>query len=229
MQRFLAILLACALTAACTTTSAKLAFETSTKPAPGARVLLLQPEVSLAVLTAAGVQEPRADWSMAARDNLSREIEAQLKARSHNYKMLDPNDAMAGRSGQLLRLNSAVGQSILAFSYGAYPLPTKKDGFDWTLGEGVSALAESQGADYALFVNSQGTYASGGRVATMIGLAMLGVSVPLGQQQVFASLVELKTGRVVWFNVAVAGPNADMRETEGCASLVKSLLKTLPL
>jgi hypothetical protein len=63
----------------------------------------------------------------------------------------------------------------------------------------------------------------------MVGAALLGVSVPLGQQQVFASLVDLRTGRVVWFNVAVAGPQADMRSQEGAQSLCRSLLKGVPL
>jgi len=51
----------------------------------------------------------------------------------------------------------------------------------------------------------------------------------LGHQQVLASLVDLKTGRVVWFNVATTGQNADMREPAGTASLVTSLLKSIPL
>lgn len=199
------------------------------KPASGAQVLLLKPEVQLALLTAGGVQEPRADWSKEAQANLADEIQTQLKARQHQFKMLDADDAMDGRTGQLLRLNEAVGRSIATFSYGGQKLPTKGKKFEWTLGEGARSLAIQQGADYALFVNARGSYASGGRVATAIGLAMLGVSVPLGEQQVLASLVELKSGRIVWFNVATAGPNADMRKQAGAASLATALLKDVPL
>jgi len=190
--------------------------------------MALQPEVQLSLLTAGGVQEPRADWSKTAQANLASEIESQLKQRSHGLKMLEADSVMEGRTGQLLRLNEAVGQSILLFGY-AIKLPSKGKEFDWTLGEGAKALGEVQGADFALFINARGTYASGGRIATAIGLSMLGVSVPLGQQVVLASLVDLKTGRVVWFNVAVAGPNADMRKPEGAAELTTSLLKNIPL
>jgi uncharacterized 2Fe-2S/4Fe-4S cluster protein (DUF4445 family) len=63
----------------------------------------------------------------------------------------------------------------------------------------------------------------------MIGMAMLGVSIPLGSQQIFASLVDLRTGQVVWFNVATAGPQADIRTPEGANLLVKDLLKGVPL
>ena len=63
----------------------------------------------------------------------------------------------------------------------------------------------------------------------VIGAAALGVSLPMGGQEAYASLVELKTGKVVWFNQAVAGPTADMRSPEGAKLLTEALLKDLPL
>ena len=78
-------------------------------------------------------------------------------------------------------------------------------------------------------MTARGTYASGGRVAAMIGFAALGVSVPLGNQYAMASLVDLKTGRIVWYNTALAGPNADMRQPEGAKILVTAMLKDAPL
>ena len=94
---------------------------------------------------------------------------------------------------------------------------------------GAKSLADTYHADYALFSRAAGNYASGGRVAMMIGMAALGVSVPLGGQQMYVSLVDLHTGRVVWFNYAMAGPNADMRTPAGAASLVTDVMKTAPL
>lgn len=229
MKKWMALAAMCVSLAACTTTATKVAFKDGPRPTAGSQVMALQPDVQLALLTASGMQEPRADWSQQAKANLTRELENQLKAKAHGFKIVDPESVMGGRTGQLLRLNEAVGQSIIVFSYSGLKLPTKGKDFDWTLGEGVKALASDQGADYALFVNARGTYASGGRYATAIGMAMLGVSVPLGQQQVLASLVDLKTGRVVWFNVVTAGPSADMREAEGASSLCASLLKNIPL
>lgn len=229
MQRFFSAVVMCVCLAACTTTNIKVAVKDGPKPSASTQILVLQPEVQLAVLTAGGVQEPRADWSKTAQANLSREIEAQLKTRTHGFKMVDADSAMDGRTGQMLRLNEAVGQSIIRFSYGPEKLPTKGKDFNWTLGEGARSLAQQQGAQFALFINARGTYASGGRVATAIGLSLLGVAIPLGQQQVMASLVDLQTGQVVWFNVATAGPNADMREAPGAASLTTSLLKDIPL
>lgn len=224
MKLVLAAVAACLALAGCTTTSTQLAFKDAPKPPAGARIILLQPDVHLALLTASGLQDPRADWSQQGEDNLAAEMSASLMARAHQFRTVDPETAMEGRTGQLLRLNEAVTQSI---PYGF--LPTKKGSFDWTLGEGAQALGAAYQADYALFVTARGTYASGGRVVAMIGLAALGVSVPLGNQYAMASLVDLKTGRIVWYNTALAGPNADMRQPAGAKILVTAMLKDAPL
>ena len=95
--------------------------------------------------------------------------------------------------------------------------------------EGAEVLATQYDADYALFTFARGNYASSGRVATMVVMAAFGVSVPLGNQQIFTSLVELKTGRIIWFNVGLAGPHADMRTPEGATILVNEMMKGAPL
>jgi hypothetical protein len=231
-MRLLLAIVACALLAACgTTTDTRLAAPTAiSKPAANSKVLVVQPDVQLSLLTTVGLQEPRADWSQDARRNLEQALQSELRAKAHPSDVLDPGQAMGGREGQLIRLHDAVGQSILAFNYGVINLPTKKKGsFDWTLGEGATELRESRGADYALFVTARGSYSSGGRKALMVGAALLGVGVPLGGQQAFASLVDLKTGRIVWFNVARAGAQDDMRTPEGARALVGQLLTGAPL
>lgn len=230
MKRILTLAAACLLLAACTTTNVKsVANASANRPGAGARILLIQPDIELSVLTASGLQEPRADWTASGRQNLQSAVETALKGKSHTFTGLDPSQAMAGRGGQLLRLNGEVGKSILLFNYGYVSLPTKSGSFDWTLGEGARTLGETYNADYALFIYGRGSYSSGARVAVVIGMAALGVGLPTGGQNVFASLVDLKTGQVVWFNLAAAGPNADMRTPEGAALLTASLLKDVPL
>jgi hypothetical protein len=50
--------------------------------------------------------------------------------------------------------------------------------------------------------------------------------VPGGQQVAFASLVDLKTGSVVWFNVLTSGVG-DIRTPEGANQMVGKLLEKL--
>ncbi|MBO9708343.1 MAG: hypothetical protein J7521_09035 [Caulobacter sp.] len=221
---------ACLFLAACTTTNTRLAdsAKSAGKPPAGAKVLIVQPDIELSLLTVSGVPEARADWSKSARDNVRAELKAAANAKSLSLRELDPSAVEEPKVAQLLRLNEAVGGSIQGFDYGLYKLPTKK-GFDWTLGEGARALGQTYDADYALFTFSRGAFSSGGRKAAMVGMALLGVSLPAAQQTAFVSLVDLKTGRVVWYNFAVAGSDCDMRTPEGAKTFAAALLKDAPL
>jgi hypothetical protein len=87
-----------------------------------------------------------------------------------------------------------------------------------------------------LFLHAEDEVASGGRVALgLLGLAgcFIGFCAPNvgGQQQLdYASLVDLKTGEVVWFNVVSAGSElpgikfGDLRTPQGAAQMVDRLL-----
>lgn len=227
MKRIL-IVVACLLAAACTTTQTKTAMAVKT-PEPGATVLLVKPDVELGVLTAVGLTEPRADWSQQGRDNLQAALQNSVQSSSHTFRAVDPDTAEGGRTGQLMRLHQAVGASILIFEYGFVKLPTKQAGFDWTLGEGAQVLAREYDADYAVFTFARGNYASSGRVAAAVVGAAFGVGIPMGSQQLFTSLVELETGRIIWFNVGLAGPHADMRTPDGAQTLVNEMMKGAPL
>ena len=229
MIRGLFALLALAVMGACGTSQTKVFSGNYDPPPAHSRVLVMTPDTHLSLLTAAGLQEARADWSQAGRDNLAAQLQTHLEARGHVHGALDPDSAMAGRPGQIIRLHDAVGQSILAFNFMPTNLPTKSDSFEWTLGEGVQELGAQYEADYALFVTARGSYASSGRVATMVAMSILGVGIPLGGQQAFASLVDLETGHVIWFNVATAAPDEDMREPEGARQLVQRLMDEAPL
>jgi len=229
MFRKLAIAACMLLVSACASTNVKLADMAGPKPPAGSKILIIQPDVQLSMLTAGGLLEPRADWSQQARDNLAHEISATVDGRSHTITTLDPSTVMEGRAGQLMRLQEAVDVSILTYGMMGVVLPTKKDKFDWTLGDGTKVLADTYGADYALFTYGRGSYSSGGRKAAWLVGAALGVSIPMGAQQTFASLVDLKTGQVVWFNMAVPPAGMDMRTAGGAADLTKALLKDVPL
>ncbi|MFL5294817.1 MAG: hypothetical protein ACJ798_00405 [Phenylobacterium sp.] len=215
---------------ACTTTAVRTAAPSAiAAPVANSKVLVVEPDIQLSLLTAAGLQEARQDWSKQGHDNLSASLKQALQSKTHRFEVLDPETARDGRPGQLLRLHDAVGQSIMAFNYGAFKLPNKRGAFDWTLGDGAQVLGKEHEADYALFVTGRGSYSSAGRKMMFLAVAALGVGIPLGSQTLFASLVDLHTGQVVWFNVALAGPQADMRSPEGAASLTQSLLKGAPL
>ena len=94
--------------------------------------------------------------------------------------------------------------------------------------EDCYALAIRSAADYALFSWVRDSYASSERVATMIVLALFGIGVGGGAQLGYASLVDLNTGQVLWFNRLLRG-RGDLREADKATETLDALLDNFPL
>lgn len=201
------------------------------EPEQSVSVLLMPIDIELSALTAGGVNEVRADWTETAKGLVSDALRRQLA--THNDKLLEyvepKNLEEAQEHTQIIKLHGVVGETIMLYSVlpAAVP-PTKKNGFDWSLGEEVAGIRETSGADYGLFLYLRDSYATAGRKALMVTSALLGVSVTGGTQVGFATLVDLRDGSVVWFNRTVS-QTGDLR-TEGPAySAVQELIEDIPL
>lgn len=207
------------------------------------KLLVMRPDVSVGSVTTGGMVEPRADWTEQSRANLLAALRAQQAGRGGDVLILEKRDGLtamgvdADTVAELERLHYAVGSAIATHRYSGAYLPTKRGrGLDWTLGADAVALGRKTGYDYALFLHAEDSFASTGRVALQVlGAAgcIVGFCAPNiggGGQFAYASLVDLKTGEVVWFNVLQAGTQVaginmgDIRKPEGAAQMVDRLL-----
>ena len=212
-----------------------------TPPAGDYKLLVMRPDVTVGSVTAGGMVERRADWTETARANLLAALKAQQAGRGGNALILEKRDGLPGVDAETIaeleRLHYAVGSSIALHKYSGRYLPTKRGkGLDWTLGQDAVRLGQRTGMDYALFLYAEDSFASTGRVALQVlGVAgcVVGFCAPNiggGGQFAYASLVDLRSGEVVWFNVLqtgtqVAGINiGDIRNPEGAARMVERLL-----
>jgi hypothetical protein len=212
-----------------------------TPPQGDYKLLVMRPDVTVGSVTTGGMVEPRADWTEQARTNLIAALKAQQATRGGNVVIMDRRDSLPGVEpetiAELERLHYAVGQSIALHRYSGRYLPTKRGkGLDWTLGQDAVKLGQRTGMDYALFLYAEDSFASTGRVALQVlGVAgcVVGFCAPNiggGGQFAYASLVDLRSGEVVWFNVLqtgtqIAGINmGDIRKPEGAAQMVDRLL-----
>ncbi|MBX3664347.1 MAG: hypothetical protein KIT13_01880 [Burkholderiales bacterium] len=195
--------------------------------AKNAKVAIMPTDIELFSISAGGVLEPRADWTDAA----SRHFKAALieKKRKLGVGTVDLSDKDADELAEVNTLHAAVARAISAhhFGPGFLNLPTKEGKLDWSLGEAVRGIKEKTGADYALFSWIRDSYTSAERAVAMIALALLGVGVGGGMQVGYASLVDLDTGRVVWFNQMFRG-SGDLRQPEPAAETLESLLARFP-
>lgn len=204
-------------------------------------LLVLRPDVSVGSVTTGGMVEPRADWTETARANIVAAIKAQQAKRGGEVLVADRRTDVPGVDAETVaeieRLNYAVAQSIVLHKYLGMRLPNKRGkALEYTLGQDAVAFGQKSGFDYMLFLHAEDSFASTGRVALQVlGVAgcFIGFCAPNmggGGQLAYASLVDLRTGEVVWFNVLqtgtqIAGINmGDIRKPEGAAQLVERLL-----
>jgi len=215
-----------------------------TVPTGDYKLLVLRPDVSVGALTTGGMVEPRADWTEQARTNIIAALRSQQALRGGQVTIIERRNQLPGVDEQELaemeRLNAAVDQAIVIHKYLGDYLPTKRaKGLDWSLGNVATSLGQKSGHDYALFLHAEDQVASTGRVALgVLGLAgcFVGFCAPNigGATQLnYASLVDLKTGDVVWFNVVLAKSEVpgikfgDLRTPEGATQAVDRLLNRM--
>jgi hypothetical protein len=223
------VLLLLGLLGGCMSTQVRTAQDPAGKPLSiGGSVVLVEPDIELYALGAGGMQEPRKAWTETARRLYPQAARELLQAQGI---VLRPDFALPADAGtdnrlrQLQLLNQAVSISILHYAGPGSALRNKHGKFDWSLGPGVSELRQATGADYALFTYVRDSYTSGGRAAMrVIGFLLLGGDIGGGVQVGLASLVDLRTGQVVWHNLLL-DQTGDLRDPAGARETVGDLLK----
>lgn len=193
----------------------------------GANLVIMPPDVELFSISGGGVPEPRADWTETATSYLRGALDSKAVDLGLKAKELPEQDA--DDMAEINALHAAVARSIAMHHVqgGNFSLPTKNSLLDWSLGDAVAPLRQRTGADYALFTWVRDSYASAERKAAMIAMALLGVGVGGGVQVGYASLVDLRTGQVLWFNRLLRA-SGDLREAEPAKETVKTLLAQFP-
>lgn len=203
-------------------------------------LIVMRPIVQVGIVTTGGLVEPRADWTDQARTNLLQALRQEQAGRGGRTMILESREGVPGipadTVADLERLFVAVGSSIILHRYRGLNLPTKRrQGIDWTLGEDAVAFGRATGMEYALFLHAEDSFASTGRTAIQVlGVAgcFIGFCAPQsgGGQAAYASLVDLRTGEVVWFNLLQTGSQlpgvrfGDIRTPEGAAQMVERLI-----
>jgi hypothetical protein len=194
----------------------------------GTTVVIMPTDIELFSISGGGVLEPKADWTEAA----SKHFKAALIEKEKNLGLItaEMSESDADDVAEVNTLHAAVARSISLHHFGisSLKLPTKEGKLDWSLGESVRAIKEKTGADYALFSWVRDSYASSERVAAMVVLALVGVGVRGGAQMGYASLVDLNTGQVLWFN-RLARNSGDLREPQRAAETLNALLDHFPV
>jgi hypothetical protein len=215
------------LLAACTTTDSVKHGAYQKPIAPGAGVLLMKPDIECSKVTASGMIEPNAAWTAQCQRSVQFALIQFMRDHQAELIVYDPSQLPSDkipRYRELSKLYEAVGGSILMRS----AFPTAKSKTDWTMGKGVQVMREDHDADYVLFIFLRDQYETGGRTAMRLAVAVLGVMTMPATQQGFASLVDLESGDIVWFN-HLFSTVGDLREPESARDAIDALLEGSPV
>jgi hypothetical protein len=196
---------------------------------PAASKLVVVPvDIELFSISGGGVSEPKADWTNTAQLYFNKALLSLPALKTSNVTYLKDSDL--DELAEVNSLHGAVASSIFIHHMlggGVNKLPTKDGKLLWSMGDAVSGLRAKTGADYALFTWVRDTYASAERKAAIVMMAILGVGIAGGTQVGYASLVDLKTGQVMWFNNLLRG-SGDLREEKPATETVQLLLTKFP-
>lgn len=193
-----------------------------------ATVAVFPVDVELFELSAGGTAEPRADWTDSARKHMMTTL-GNLAGRSR-LASSTVTDAVADEFAEQVGLHAAVARAIALHHAGptVWALPSKAGQLNWSFADAMQPVAQRTGARYGLFMWVRDSYASAGRKAMMVGMALLGVGMTGGVQVGYASLVDLQTGQVLWFNQLARG-SGDLRDATSAAETMEALLKGWPV
>lgn len=202
------------------------------------RILVFRPEVRAGSQSAGGATTPNAEWTRNARTNIMTALTAARPGGAAEVAFIpDAEGDAAAVLADYRALFGAVADTVLQHRlFKGDRLPTKKTGFEYSLGPGVAKLAETAGGgDYALFVTTNDQYGSTGRKLLQLAAALattaaggIGPTVTSGQHSGYAGLIDLKTGDLIWMN-ADARMGGDVRDADGAARRVTQLLEDFPV
>lgn len=197
-------------------------------PPPNAAIVVIEPDVKLALLAVNARTIARPGWSATARAYIALHARNTVAGRGRQALALARADA-SPQARQILLLHDALRISMRTAETGDPAPPTMRRDRAWTLGSGARSLATDNAATHALIITCDGDFTSALRAVFVVGAAAAGVLAPTGLTRASASLVDLETGDIVWKNSVVARPDQDVRTSEGAQALVAALLNGAPI
>ncbi|OGX17720.1 MAG: hypothetical protein A2Y00_04560 [Omnitrophica WOR_2 bacterium GWF2_43_52] len=200
-------------------------------------IAMMPPDIKIHRLTAGGVTELVDEWSDAAKKSIISLIQEEVKPfRSlalSPFKTEFLNESEVGFLKEQLGLFNAVSYSIISHTYMPESIFKHKIAhFDYTLGNEIATLGEFSKADAFLFCSGRNYIWTSGRVVLSTFGLLLGAAagvtivVPAGPEWLAVSLVDAKTGDVVWFDfIAMPG---DLRKEEVDRQHIKRIFSSFP-
>jgi hypothetical protein len=200
------------------------------------KMLLLPADIRVHEISAGGVVEKVDDWTISASNHAMKSVREIAGSKN----LFEPKEvpALADSDKQVLDQHLALYELVAAsadFSKSGpfAPWRERAKNFDYTLGPGLTELAERSDLDAAVIVIGSDYISSSGRKATMalgiLAAALTGVAViPVGgTAYVSVGVVDLKSGNLLWFATS-RGQTDDLRQEQQVRAVLEKLFTGYP-
>jgi hypothetical protein len=191
-------------------------------------ILLFRPDIDVKEETIGGMQQPNADWTQKARENLIAALKDTQIQRGNTFEILPELSSDDTAASEYRALFKVVVDAALRHE--VFPgdiLPNKAKRFDWTLGPGIGRFAKAGVSTYGLFILSQDSYPSAARSKSDVLSSIMGESENRNSQKGYAALIDMKTGDLVWLSTDLR-MRGDVRTPSGAAVRTVRLLEGFP-
>lgn len=200
--------------------------------APSGTVIVLPLDIEVKEMSAAGLQEEVPAWSEQAlanfRAQLTRQQDTLLPGLQLRFLDSMPAEEQALLEEYVALNYQVMGNALLYTRQGGEAWQHKAKHFDYGVGPGLQFLAERTGADKALILIGEDLHSSGGRKAAFVIAAAFGAAIPMGHSLAVASLVDLRSGDMLWMHHFVTGGDTDFRDPDDVAKVLADLFAPYP-
>jgi len=228
MAIFIFLLNACATKPPTTVMHQRIAGEQARLPS---KLLLLPLDVSVSQLTASGNVDEDPEWCNQARERLLRYVQQEMAAKpvfSLNQLPELTKEEQARLDEHLALFDLVAGNAMQAVNSPSPVWNRKRQNFDYSIGSGLADFKARTGADVALIVIANDYISTGGRKAMSVAAAMLGVVPVMGYASVFAGVVDLQSGDILWLDYAISYAEKTLLQDADVEAMVKGLFESFP-
>lgn len=215
----------------CTSTNPTVKAGVSGTVVRGSTVLLMEPDIVCTELGADDSEVKNAEWTRAAEESVAAAL-ADFMA-EHDTRLV-PYD-VGGLPPERLRQHQPALQALGGVATPTAAAPAQPVQVSTPRVELLAPLREDFGADYALSVFLRQSFQTPGHLAMRYSLGLLlgpiWAPMPGTGQFGYASLVDLRTGEVIWVNsIATGGETmADVRTRDAAKATVAELMTDCPI
>jgi hypothetical protein len=208
------------------------------EPAPptGAkRILVLPVEFTVYEKSVAGI-EAVPDWTETAQfalgDAAMRMLQQDSRFQIVNLPQVDGEPAALLREHvELFKIVAGTVSGVV--QAGKIWEDKRTTHFDYSIGNGLTFLADAADADYAFILGGSQIKQTGGSIFMQVLAAAGGVALPGGGTYVMAGIVDLRSGELRWFNARMGGEvfgmtGTDVRDPGTASEIIVRMFEGFP-